>query len=657
MDTFDNIVLSYDLQLNKFKDELAFDGTLSSKELKYKSVTEREYNRSDFGYCDEDVILARNHFFMQIRKLMELPEIDEVRNELLETACADLYNYVFAQKIANYDSAKLTRQEGQRMASLVLAYGGGEQLYAMVKDSHSKMIKAYIHGYSDYISERLFLNYYKVFEKYGDYALFILQEKDTAIKYYELATLDWYYLDHKIELEWEWDISDRKKNAILRRRLEFQLMRQLVRNPRENIAGWQRVAVWDREDAYKDIFCDFICELEKKEHHKIYRCATKFFYNLNELIESEATRKELRVPVFLAHIIRDSSLYSTMLMIVQVKDKIPLSEKIKHDMFECLCANQSRSLASIQKYIRSEGECDESLDVCLRLLNIKEHVQRTAQFLRMKPTEETELAYYTSLQTFSYMLPFKAEKGMEGKLSVMNIAYMNDPNEGRTLQKFLFEGKIPFEGDIRHRKDARYPYVFIKCFTPQIDFLPMWEMYGDHASGCCLVLDWSQIEAQKMEVPLYHVCYLSSDGEQFHVEQQFNSNLTAHKEIEDELHDLEVLCDSLYHQNDAACLEAMHSILNEILYLFKDSSYAYEKEVRICYQYPGVDKDFRHTPGDFGKLYVATDFPVAIKEVILGPKFKNRSEMMPYLQEQIDRLSRICKMRVPKITLSDIEYL
>ena len=30
MDTFDNIVLSYDLQLNKFKDELAFDGTLSS---------------------------------------------------------------------------------------------------------------------------------------------------------------------------------------------------------------------------------------------------------------------------------------------------------------------------------------------------------------------------------------------------------------------------------------------------------------------------------------------------------------------------------------------------------------------------------------------------------------------------------------------------
>ena len=93
------------------------------------------------------------------------------------------------------------------------------------------------------------------------------------------------------------------------------------------------------------------------------------------------------------------------------------------------------------------------------------------------------------------------------------------------------------------------------------------------------------------------------------------------------MHELAALCDLLYRKNDAACLEAMHSILNEILYLFKDSSYAYEKEVRICYQYPGVDETFRHTPGEFGKLYVATDFPVAIKEVILGPKFLNRSEV------------------------------
>ena len=109
-------------------------------------------------------------------------------------------------------------------------------------------------------------------------------------------------------------------------------------------------------------------------------------------------------------------------MIAPMVKKIQLSAKTKHDMFECLCANQSKTLVAIRKYLVNVGECEESFDVCFHLLTIKECVQRIARFLRVNPTEETELAYYTSLQTFSYMLPFKAEKGMEGKLSVMNIA-------------------------------------------------------------------------------------------------------------------------------------------------------------------------------------------------------------------------------------------
>lgn len=44
MNTFDDIVLSYDLQLNQFKEELAFDQELLPAEMEYKSVTEREYN-------------------------------------------------------------------------------------------------------------------------------------------------------------------------------------------------------------------------------------------------------------------------------------------------------------------------------------------------------------------------------------------------------------------------------------------------------------------------------------------------------------------------------------------------------------------------------------------------------------------------------------
>ena len=54
MNTFDDIVLSYDLQLNQFKEELAFDQELLPAEMEYKSVTEREYNHDSFAFYTGD---------------------------------------------------------------------------------------------------------------------------------------------------------------------------------------------------------------------------------------------------------------------------------------------------------------------------------------------------------------------------------------------------------------------------------------------------------------------------------------------------------------------------------------------------------------------------------------------------------------------------
>lgn len=91
--------------------------------------------------------------------------------------------------------------------------------------------------------------------------------------------------------------------------------------------------------------------------------------------------------------------------------------------------------------------------------------------------------------------------------------------------------------------------------------------------------------------------------------------------------------------------------------MFKDASYSYEREVRICYQYPEVNSEFEHTPGAFGKLYVATNFLINLKEIILGPKFLNRTDVMPYLQEQVDIMCQKLGMNVPKITSSDIALM
>ncbi|MGN0331838.1 MAG: DUF2971 domain-containing protein [Lachnospiraceae bacterium] len=383
-----------------------------------------------------------------------------------------------------------------------------------------------------------------------------------------------------------------------------------------------------------------------------------FFHSLKRMIEEECTRQELRLPLLLAFYVRETSL-EYMLFIIRDNGAIGnLNKSTKKNIFRCVRSTYSRKLIPIRNYMKRVDENDENLKNCFDMLELMEHVEKISDLLKRDSLLDQELAYYTSLETFSYMLPFKAEEGMTGKLSIMHIAYMNDPNEGRMLQKCLFSGNIPFEGEGNRRKEARYPYVFIKCFTPQIDFLPMWEMYGNHAKGCCLVVDWKQNkESGRKDTPLYNVCYLSKEDAKYKVKTHHNVNLKMDEceKLEKELDELTRLCKGLYKEGND-CLETIHSILNEILYLFKDASYSYEKEVRICYLFPEVHSSFRHTAGEFGRIYVATESPVQLQEVILGPKFENRAVVTPYLQEQIDLMCKECGMKVPMITMSDIEY-
>lgn len=652
MDKFDNIVLSYNLQLNQFRDELSFSKKLRDIEWQYQNVTEREYNHADFGFYTNDVSLARNHFFMQIRILAseyENVQNDEERMRILNVACEDLQKYVFACKML-WRGEDVALPDAERMISLVLAYGGACPLYSVVKKMYDDTIKDYDKN-ADQVYEEFFLDFYEIYEKYGDYALYIEQNVNEALLYYELASLDWY----NFENQEKWRGNEVKKNEILQRKKKFQWMQRILWQPFETCVIWEKQQFWTGDDTYKNLLIVFMHNLKTEKKDEIVRSATNYFLYIAQLLEEEHSKAVLRMPVLLAHKVRDYSLAWMLVEYAATSEKV-FDETIQRDIFNCIRSNQSGGFSSIKKYLAQEKENTHTLDICLQLLLVAEHVHILANYLRVSASSGNELGYYTSLDTFSYMLPFKAEDEMVGRLSVMNIAYMNDPNEGRTLQKCLFSGNVPFEGDTLQRKDARYPYVFLKCFTPQIDFLPMWEMYGDHASGCCLVLDWNLTQNKSKEVPLYHVCYLTDDGTSYNINSQNNPDLECYREIEVELKELVSCCNTLYKEGDEACMDALHSFLNQILYLFKEDSYAYEREVRICYKFSEVDKKFRHTSNEFGKLYVATDFPIAIKEVILGSKFAKRSEVMPFLQEQIDLMCQKCNMPSPKITLSDIEY-
>lgn len=268
--------------------------------------------------------------------------------------------------------------------------------------------------------------------------------------------------------------------------------------------------------------------------------------------------------------------------------------------------------------------------------------------------DAAEIAYYTSAEVFSYMLPEKCTKeegkeGRLGKLTVMHLSYMNDPNEGQTLLQTVYGDQ--YDAGKKDRKSLNVPYVFVKCFTPRVDYLPMWEMYGDHAKGCCLIIDWETTKTRScaVEPTLYHVCYLRKNAKNMVLRGDNEKLAQNYKEIERQLRQLRQIAKRLNNANRPY----FDSLLGKVLYLFKDSSYSYEQELRVIYQ---TKDNILHTDGDKPWLFVQTPFPLQLDEVILGPKFPDVSTRVPYLQEQLDLMCEKTGTEKPRITLSEIDY-
>lgn len=114
--------------------------------------------------------------------------------------------------------------------------------------------------------------------------------------------------------------------------------------------------------------------------------------------------------------------------------------------------------------------------------------------------------------------------------------------------------------------------------------------------------------------------------------------------------------ENLNQKNDKIILDLINKSIDKIRYLFKINDYSYEKEVRVCYQYSEVTSWFYHTKDEYRKLYVMPKLPIRIKEIIFGPRFENKKDIIPFLKEQVDKLSDICNYEAPKMTFSNIVY-
>ena len=313
-----------------------------------------------------------------------------------------------------------------------------------------------------------------------------------------------------------------------------------------------------------------------------------------------------------------------------------------------------------------------------KILTIYENIQNIKFQLVVNNFKGLEFGHYTDGEVLQILLQQKESISdnesfiIEGRTRLYNVGYMNDPEEGKLLDKlFEFNKNSGLEDKV-----GSSPW-FLMSLTTAIDELTMWSQYGNNAEGVCLVLkpdsflevksprdlEWFMSKpididsTQKDEVKdyssldskdcLYKICYLSEDSlkkGEIKIEEEDNTlfkDKTSLSKVECLLKEIKNVIKEVLEKKEEL-RDDLNKLLEEIRYLFKSSAYSYEKELRIL-KYselsPKNNKIKVHNVKPAAKLYLERDTPVELKSIIFGPKYNKPEDVVPLvnlLDEQIE---------------------
>ena len=287
------------------------------------------------------------------------------------------------------------------------------------------------------------------------------------------------------------------------------------------------------------------------------------------------------------------------------------------------------------------------------------------------PKTEYEVAHYTSLHTLKNL------SKSNNRFRLYNVDYVNDPEEGQVFFKVMNEEhQIDIEKLFYESEAISYPspayigsFVRLEEENEQKDKLFLWRTYGKHdneeAAGVCLIFNNQQCFSryatyqfgsmeEHSDIPqenldLYKIHYrekrdnelkeeLKKLGEQLETMKKFIEGVRA-EETKDALRRL--VCE----------------LLDSIRFLFKESHYREEKEVRVIQLRYGekdesseskIEVDVENIPPRF---YTKAPENFKFSEVILGPRTERYQEWEQWLKAEAKKQDRSIE-----ITRSEIKY-
>lgn len=361
--------------------------------------------------------------------------------------------------------------------------------------------------------------------------------------------------------------------------------------------------------------------------------------------------------------------------------------------------NRIFKVLSLAYFVKDSKESEDNKaikDMIIRFIQLYRDITYIEQLLKVTMYDKKEFAYYTTLQTFSYLL-FDEENNKnlwnenKYRLSIMNSGYMNDPNEGNVFYHILRSNEEKGSSiydvlidnlDKKVRKQYNNTLVFLKSFSNKIDKLNMWSEYGDKGKGCCIVVEGETFRACNIklmllnqqyntlnkiddEYNLYNVIYWDSSDNNFIVNGE--ENLEVKRILEKIVVDIVTITnkyDSIknMHLEDNEIVDIIKDLLSKLCYLIKYDEYQDENEVRLIIKRDcdGEKKeDIVKIENDKEKLrsmlYIHYPMKTLINEVILGPKVVDSHNYAPFIIKKLSDINDQCD-QYTKLTNSSIDY-
>lgn len=579
-------------------------------------IDDNYYKVKGFGLSKIDMINAYYHIIMMLEALESADE-SIIRSKIINSIKNDFDNLLACSRVSN---------EWSKCVKTIVIYLAPLDIDAFLIDR----IKKYnTEVEKETTKERPPISIKDFAYEIGDYHLYNSFDFRKA--------LDWYYL-----INYEINLDIKKQIGIREESIAY--LKVFLDNTDENDFDYKYI---DGDLYEKYIFTLRILESNKSVSEKCDY--TEEFLQRCKLIMSKTKSDIIKRTTFLMlSKVKEKSLLPYLVLLYNKKGNYEIT---KEKLERIIKSDNSFLLTQISHYIDNR-EKEGVLEIS-SVINLSAFLYLCIEIANELKVKElnNEIAYYTSKETFMYSLPSEAkDNDVIGNIAIMNTAYMNDPTEGKLIQKYIVDD-YDWKAQINSREDLTANFTFAKCFTEKIDDLPMWEMYGDRAKGVCVVVDGNKLLNQ--DVTLYRICYVDLDAKTF-IPKGINSQINNADLIKNDLSKLKKIYKQF--EEDIYAKIALESFFSHISYLFKDKAYSYEQEVRIIDNYVIHNKKFRHTDEDPPKLYLLSDFKLPMTELIFGPKSENVSEQLPYMQEELEKACDIIGIKMPHISKSKIEY-